>query len=825
MSESNIQKTSPQKKRIPVSVVDFARPVPMRGSIDALSGFDNSAAMGQLIHERVQAERVGEFGDEYQPEVVLSHEFETEDYIFQVGGRLDGLFSVSPRRAKPLIEEIKTTFRLEELRKRLRQNADEHPYCLQLKTYGYLYWLAHKVQPELRFHLVSTRNSLALQLELGLHIESYEAWLAARLAELVEEVKLAEERVARRKMLGANLKFPFENPRPGQLELVETIEAGMASRERMLLQAPTGLGKTVGVLYPSLRESLSRGQRTVYLTPKNSQHAVAEDAIDRFRESGCKVKALTVTAKSKICMKNEPLCNPDYCEFAKDHYTKVSENRLHEELRKKRKLTARTFKKMAQEYEVCPYELQFLAAQEVDTVICDYNYAFAPMSTSARLTAHQFEEKGKPNLVIDEAHNIPSRAMDYFSPELSCQTLEYMREEIEQLPNRFRVEGLNRLNECLAVVRSCQPTADSGPVKIQPRLELFLSVDNDLREWLSRYLESDVEVQQRDVVLRLSFYWAGFTAALASVMTTPRDEYFITFQPHVAGGSIKITCCDASEALKNCYENYEHVVGFSATLKPFDFYSQLSGLERDVLKTAEFSSPFPRERRKLMILPQLSSKYSARERNYPRIAEAIEKIVALKRGNYLAFFPSFDFAEKVLGQFTTPTGFQVFKQHRGLKTDDVAALLEDLKRPGTSNIVFAVQGGVLAEGVDYPGEMVIGAFVVGTPLPNFNLEREEMRQYYERKYDAGFDYAYTYPAMAKAVQAAGRVIRSETDRGVIVLMDDRFVQPSFMKSMPQDWFDESPYELVPKKILSELEEFWASTEDQVSGRVTEKNSL
>ncbi len=799
------------KKIIKVSVGEFALPVPRRGSIDALSGFDNSAAMGQLIHERIQAERATEFA-EYSAEVAISHDFETENYIFQVSGRIDGLYKTCDRRGTPLIEEIKSTFRLEELKKRLRQNADEHPYALQLRTYGYLFWLHNKVVPQLRFHLVSTRHYSAVELEMALHKDEYEIWLQARLTELDFEVCAAEERVARRKVLSEKLAFPFPEPRRGQVELIETIEKGIETRQRLLVQAPTGLGKTVGVLYPTLRESLSRGQRTIYLTPKNSQHAVAEDAFERFRDAGAKVKALTMTAKSKICMKNEPLCNPDYCEYAKDHYTKVAQNNLAEELNKKRKLSARTFKKMAETYQVCPYELQFMAAQNVDAVICDYNYAFAPTNMTSRLANSQFEEKGKPNLVIDEAHNIPSRAMDYFSPELSCQALEYMREHIENLAPRFRNEGRKRLQECLAIVKACYPADATGPLKINPPIELFLDQDNNLREWLSRYLESDVEVQQRDVVLRLCFYWSGFTASLANVLTNPRDEYFITFQPHQAGGTIKITCCDASEALKSCYDGYEHVVGFSATLKPFQFYSQLSGLESDALKTAEFSSPFPKSRRKLMILPQLSSKYSARERNYPRIAEAINKIVVLKRGNYLAFFPSFDFAERVLAQFLVPEGFNIFKQPRAMKADDVQTLMEDLRRPNGANIIFAVQGGVLSEGVDYPGEMVIGAFVVGTPLPNFNLEREEMRKYYDKQYGTGFDYAYTYPAMAKAVQAAGRVIRSETDRGIIVLMDDRFVQPSYTKSMPQDWFDDSAYELVPKRILNEIDEFWRETE-------------
>ncbi|MGZ5279998.1 MAG: ATP-dependent DNA helicase, partial [Pseudobdellovibrionaceae bacterium] len=270
----------------------------------------------------------------------------------------------------------------------------------------------------------------------------------------------------------------------------------------------------------------------------------------------------------------------------------------------------------------------------------------------------------------------------------------------------------------------------------------------------------------------------------------------------------------ASEMLKDTYKEYAQVVGFSATLKPFDFYSQLSGLKNTELKTAEFVSPFPKENRKLLIIPQISSKYSERDRNYPRIAETIEKITRLQRGNYIAFFPSFDFMEKVLSQLQAPEGFQILRQQKNMRRDEIDSVLTDLADPAAQYILFAVQGGVFSEGVDYPGKMVIGAFVVGPPLPNFDIEREKMREYYQTHYEAGFDYAYTYPAMAKAIQAAGRVIRSETDQGIIVLMDNRFINQSYAKSMPQDWFVDDPREAVSEHILQDIRDFWLQANER-----------
>lgn len=794
------------KKKVHLSIIEFALPAPRRGSIDINSGFGRGPLIGVELHQRIQAARIKSHSN-YKPEVQISAEISTDEYIFEISGRMDGFFEGK----NPRIEEIKSSFNIFDLARAIRDANGEHPYSLQLLSYGYFYWLQHQTMPELNLHLISSRSEESLDMDLKLDLIKYQKWLGRRLKELDQEAKLAEKRMKRRKKAAENFQFPFSQPRSGQIDLIKTIEEGMKENRPMLLQAPTGLGKTVGVMYPTLQEALKRGQKLIYLTPKNSQHAVAEEAIDRLHEKGAAVKAMTLTAKSKICFKNEPLCNPEYCEYAKDHYTKIAENSLLEKLSKKRRLSSRTFKKMAEEYQVCPFELQLDAAADVDTVICDYNYVFAPRSAFGRLTSSGLISKGKPNLVIDEAHNLPARAMDYYSPSLSVVTLEKMREDTSKIPKRFQLEAKNLLDECIRIIESCGSSIQKSAQKISPPVASFLTQDAELRAFLSVYLRDHKEIEPEDPILRLSFYWSEFTAALEFV-TDNREEFFTTFHPHPA--SIKITCCDASEMLKKCYKEYAQVVGFSATLKPFDFYSQLSGLKSAELKTAEFVSPFPKIHRKLLIIPQISSKYSERARNYPRIADAIEKIVSLKKGNYIAFFPSFEFMDNVLRYIKTPEGFHLLRQERKMRRDHIDEVLEKLKTPGQAHLLFAVQGGVFSEGVDYPGEMVIGAFVVGPPLPNFDLEREGMREYYEKNYEAGFDYAYTYPAMAKAIQSAGRVIRSETDRGVIILMDNRFIQPSFAKSMPQDWFKCNPREAVSDRILQDISDFWAQKETQ-----------
>jgi DNA excision repair protein ERCC-2 len=421
-----------------------------------------------------------------------------------------------------------------------------------------------------------------------------------------------------------------------------------------------------------------------------------------------------------------------------------------------------------------------------------------------------YEEVGKPNLVIDEAHNLPSRSTDYYSPSLSSYQLEKMREELRLLPKKYAEAGEDLLDQALLIIRGFAPASGKSE-KVNLKIEPFLALEEELKGYLSKYLDSDVEIKSRDVVLRFVFYWSEFTEILKDILGSERPEFFISFYHEKTGGVIKITCCDASEMLKPRYENFEQVVAFSATLKPFAYYAELSGLNRDDLITSEFSSPFEKSQRKILVIPQVSTKYSERERNYEKIAETIRRVSEVKNGNYLAFFPSFDFLEKTAFFLQGISGFQIIKQNRYMKNNEVEDIIEGLKS-GRPTIVLGVQGGHFSEGVDYPGDMVIGAFVIGPPLPNFDFERENIKQYFEASYQQGFDYAYTFPAMAKAVQSAGRVIRSETDKGIIVLMDDRFLQTTYSKTMPVDWFEETPRELVSQSILKDIQEFWLKGE-------------
>ena len=785
-------------KKINLDVRHFALPAPLVGSIEVHSGFGGTPHSALEIHQIYQKDSTKK-RQGYTSEKFLTLGFEKKPYEFVVSGRADG-FIESPT---PLFEEIKTAFNAEELKEKLIED-ENHPYRWQLRTYGYIYYQQTGVVPDLKFILISSRNFKTIELEIDLDPEQYEQWLDRRLEELVKETKIKEKLYNKRLEMADTMAFPFPAPRPGQMELVQTITDNFSENIPLLIEAPTGLGKTAGVLYPSLKNSLSRGQKTVFVTPKNSQHQVAESAVELMQANGAKIKSVTITSKMKMCLKEEVLCNPEYCEFARDYYKKLAENDLVNKVAKVKKLTMKKLKALGEEYKVCPFELSLEAIDSAEVVIGDYNYVFSPRSLIGRLTEPMFKQKEKPNLIVDEAHNLPARAQDYFSPSLSLSSIKQI--EINMAASlksdRFLDEGVALTQNMSALIKKYAEEGGSRRITIDPGP--FLDMAQAVREFVTRYLESDADIHAHDPVLELSNLINGFVESLE----LNGDEFFQTYQKTYNDEILKITCCDASKELALAYKEFKNTAAFSATLKPFTYYQQLMGFS-DKTKCVEFSSPFDQENRKIMVIPQISTKYKDRNQSAPKISEVIERILAVKKGNYIALFPSFEFMKMVEAKINLPD-YQVLSQKREMKINTIKDYLHELREGQTPTLLLGVQGGVFSEGVDYPGDMLIGAFVVGPALPNFDFEREQIKSYYEKRYGSenAFDYAYVFPAMAKAIQSAGRVVRTETDRGIIILIDPRFLEESYYQTMPKEWFHETPKELVSQKILQDIKDFW-----------------
>jgi DNA excision repair protein ERCC-2 len=781
-------------RKLNIGVKEFALPIPRKGSIETHSGYGTPSNTGEEIHKRIQKAQSAADGS-YRAEVKLSHLFAAKSFDFNVSGFIDGFYEEEEH-----IEEIKTAFDLSGLEQKLQSEPD-HPYCLQLKTYGYMYWHKHGRLPRLSILLASTRDASQISVPVELDLPTYEQWLSKRLEELCAEANEREKTALRRQAIAGNVRFPYGALRPGQKEVIDTIEANIKSGKNSMIQAATGLGKTMAVLFPMLKEAFRRGQKLVYVTPKNSQHSVAEKAVAELQQEH-EIKTLTLTAKSKLCLKEEMICNPEYCEYAKNYYGKIYEHDLVKLASSNNCLTGPTFQEIGEQYEVCPFELSVDAIDQADIVIADYNYVFSPRSLIGRLTTNKFGSTKKPNLVIDEAHNLHQRATGYYSPTLSATFLNSI---LWNLPRNERalLFGAERIvKDCLRLLASYKPAGKMRSARVIIDRQPFLDELAKIHELMVRYLDGVFDLRHGDPVVSLYGEWSAFTEALEF-----RGDRFATiYQADSGGGALKIICCDAAEELQIAYKCFDSVTAFSATLKPFEYYAKVSGFELDSVVSVEFPTRFPRANRKLMVIPQVSTKYSDRSLNYKKIADAISRITALRKGNYIVFFPSFAFLDEV-HSILQASGFAVLKQEREAK-QATGEFLTKLRACLEPTILLAVQGGVFAEGVDYPGEMLIGAIVVGPPLPTFDLEREILREYYDVHYGTGFHYAYIYPAMSKVVQSAGRVIRSETDRGLIVLMDKRFVLPDYVQTMPKDWFDDSVHELISDQITADIRQFW-----------------
>lgn len=794
---------------ISVGVRDFALPCPRTGSIEtsSQSGFGPLPVQGVETHNYFLNKRKKQIPG-YEIETKLSRCFEEGGYEIKISGRVDGFYKPSNDLGDlPIIEEIKSDFDISKLESTLAHNPD-HPYCLQLLTYGYFYKLETGKDTQLQLILVSSKDNQSKTIKVEFDPDKFQGWFDKRLTEVVQEYEKWQAKRSAARLKAETIKFPYKALRVGQDQLMETAENTVENGHQALIQAPTGLGKTMGVLYPALKSTLKAGNQIVYVTAKNSQHEAVVEATKEINESSKinDLKVLVLTAKSKVCLKEEVYCNSDYCEYAKDYYTKLHRNKVKEEVACSEIMSKDEFVRAGEKYKVCPFELSLDSIENADIVVGDYNYVFSPRNIMGRFASRfQTKEKVKPTLLIDEAHNLPDRAKSYYSSSLSEENLLDLKARvIKQLPNNA-IQGQALIEELLWLMRSYTNEGRYSIKATQFNPGKFEVMNNKINDFVRSYLSSALVLQEKDPLLELNSVISDFSDCLnhagvgfAHIVKTDK------------GGLLKVVCLDASKKLSDTYSKVKSTVAFSATLKPFDYFAQLLGMDEEKnLIQSELDSPFPSENRKLMIIPQLSTKYRDRPRNYPKIRESIKRITALKKGNYVVFFPSYKFMEDVLAEAKLSHA-SIISQKRSMTREQIRSYLDKLKDDSQSTVLFAVQGGVFSEGIDYRGKMLIGAIIVGPALPRFDIEAELLQKYYDQKNGCGYKYTYVYPAMTKVIQSAGRVIRSEKDLGLLILLGRRFITDEYKEVMPEYWTKPEGEGLVSSSIESDIERFWRS---------------
>ena len=761
--------------------------------------------IGQDIHTRRAEQRANE-DPHYRAEVHVVHRMTLGAWSVTITGRIDGL-SIDKENQRVNIEEVKSIHFDLELEALYRSDKlQRHLYQLLL------YALFLSDQPELQgfvyapqLVLIDLVSGEAKVIDTEFDRDRVAATLEASIAKLIEDLETAAALRVAKRAFADTLTFPFDVIRPGQEEIVSAVARAVYQRDSLLVSAPTGIGKTMAVLYPAVRQSLKLGKKLFFLTSKTLQQDAAIEALRRLNDGSFRV--LRIRAKSKMCAHTEMICHEDFCPFAAQYTSKMEKSGLLSHL-----VTSMSYFDpditfaAAREHEVCPFEVSLELIEQADVVVCDYNYIFDPY---VGLKAYSQEnDYGDCVLVVDEAHNLVDRGRAYYSPELHEKAFEDIKRHM--MSRNCWIEGWEELLEMLRCHFEELAAVLEGDVKqslCEPSRELFVDQRTEWERIVLEYIGWKIDnriAEEEDPLIDFYFKLVKFT----NLLSEDGDEFAHIVERTNEGIRLKIFCKDPSKFLGRIFDSAHATVALSATLEPFEFYRRTLGFPDD--RTAELSlpSPFPRDNRKIVIVPEVDTTYKRRADHYERIAQTVAQIADSGDGNFLALFPSYAFLREV-SERMPPIEKRVMIQRNDMTDYERNAILDILKsRARKGNLILAVSGGMYAEGIDYQGDMLSGVMVVGPALPQVSFEQELLKQYYDEQYGAGFEFAYLIPGMTRVVQSAGRVIRSETDIGVIALLCKRFTQESYTRYFPADWYEESPRELVSRKPASEIRAFF-----------------
>ena len=777
---------------IRISVRNLVEFILREGDIDNRTGGGQdpeNMQMGSRIHRKIQRQ----MGSDYQAEVPLKTEIVCDGFILKIEGRADGLIHT---KEQVMVDEIKGVLR--EL-DRVQEPAGIH--LAQAKCYASMVaeqegadeigvqmtYCQMETEEVKRFQYSYQSNELKVWFDEV--IRQYEKW--------------AKFQIEWRKARNASIKgieFPFPY-RKGQRELAVSVYRTILRKKKLFIQAPTGVGKTISTVFPAVKavgEEL--GEKIFYLTAKTITRTVAEQAFKTLREQNLKFKVITLTAKEKICFCEETSCNPDDCPYAKGHFDRVNDA-VYELLMQEDVMSREVLEAQARKHKVCPFEMALDVSTWVDGVICDYNYVFDP---DARLRRF-FAEGGAGGylFLIDEAHNLVERGRQMYSAELCKEDFLAVKKLVKGEAPRFakRLEACNKI--LLAMKKECEN------YKVLDNISHFgIQLMNVLSE-TDRYLEECVDKEVRETVLDFYFQVRSFLNIYDGL-----DENYVIYTEYQENGRfvLKLFCVNPAANLQKCLDKGNSAVFFSATLLPIQYYKRLLSTEKDNY-AVYIDSSFDTKKRLLMNGVDVSTRYTMRSREmYQRYATYIFRVVKAKMGNYLIFFPSYRFMEDVYQEFTQLLAsdeeeMELVIQQKHMDEEERENFLRAFEMGREKSLIgFGVLGGIFSEGIDLTNEKLIGTLIIGTGLPQVCNEREILKSYFDQKGLYGFDYAYRYPGMNKVLQAAGRVIRTEKDRGVIALLDERFNYSQYRKLFPREWYNCSKTSL--NTIVQQVEDFW-----------------
>lgn len=782
------------EREVNISVRNLVEFILREGSIDSKFMSSKRAQEGTKAHQKLQKKNAQVF-EKYHSEVYIKQRVQYENLSIVVEGRIDGIIEEG---GKKLIEEIKST------NKELSLIEEDYNllHWAQAKCYAYMYAEEQglsEISVILRYFSLTTeevkefikdfKKEELSEFFFGV-LDKYYIWAENTLKwEGIRDSSI--ERTP----------FPFPYYRSGQRELAVAAYGTIKEGKKLFVQAPTGIGKTISTIFPTIK-AMGEGKvsRIFYLTAKTITRSVAEEAFQKLQEKGLNLKVLTLTAKDKICFCPGESCSPESCPYADGHFNRVNDA-IFQIITKEQYFTREIIEKYAESHRVCPFEFSLDIALWSDCIICDYNYAFDPRVYLKRffLDASSSESYG---FLVDEAHNLVDRAREMFSSELVKSDFLKLKKLMKgKAPGLYK--AANSVNSYFIDLRHlCEEEGSAFLVQKKAPEDIYILIRIFMKE-AEEYLTKNPNTEGYEELLDLFFKCNAFIN-----ISDLYDSHYVTY---VDTGDkevkLKIFCLDPSKNLKEAMKRARGEVVFSATLTPINYFQEvLGGHEEDY--RLKLPSPFPKENLKIMVSP-ISTRYKNRQDTYDTITDYIYSFVTMKKGNYMVFFPSYAYMKEITERFKERfNDINILVQQGEMKEEERENFLEQFKEEPTETLVgFCVLGGIFSEGIDLTGDRLIGAVVIGVGLPQICLERNIIRDYFNEEKGKGYEYSYMYPGMNKVLQAVGRVIRTEKDKGAALLIDDRFTTPNYERLMPPEWL---PYNLIKNReeLRDSLRDFW-----------------
>ena len=727
------------------------------------------AVEGIRAHQKVQRQRP----EGYQAEVPVAYATCLDDIEVAVSGRIDGLFE---RDGRTVVEEIKSS-------RSTAKEIEVNPNPLhwgQAKCYAFM-WASQNGEARMDVQLtyVNPQNGRLHEVVETFDFETLTGFFEDLLDRYVSWIKTVTAWRRSRNRTLEKMVFPFKRYRQGQRAVAVEVYRTLRDGGHLFVQAATGIGKTMAVLFPAFK-ALAGGflPKVIFLTARTTGRMAAEASLDILRQQGAAIKSVSLTAKDKICFKPDAACTPEECEYARGFFDRVNAA-VAAVFEAGDAFTRTVIETAAREHRVCPFEFSLELVNWADCVIGDYNYAFDPTVTLRRL----FVESGDAHvLLIDEAHNLVDRSRDMFSAVLTKSPVLSLRRDLKkELPGLYR--DLGRINSWMASARrNCleaggELVGEIPPEDLLERIQTFLFA-------AERWLAKNRPTPFRESLLRLFFDFTGFIrvadqydSAYATISESDEKEY-----------RIKLLCMDPASQLRDVWQRCRAAVFFSATLSPPGYFQAVLGC-CDETRRINIGSPFPPSHLSVCAATSISTYFKQRKASCEDVCRVLGNLVCQRKGNYLLFFPSYAYLKMVYDRFTDMFGnFRCMTQTVDMDEEQREVFLGQFNETVTDTLVgFAVMGGIFGEGIDLRGDRLSGVAIVGVGLPGICAERDLIRNHYQRLYGRGFEYAYQYPGMIRVIQAAGRVIRSASDKGVILLVDSRYGQKPYRELLPGYW--------------------------------------